>query len=96
MPRPRCCRRIGFRPNVIYFKPRGVPLCSLDVVRLTLEEIEALRLKNIEDLDQTACAERMNTSQSTFQRILSSAYKKISIALIGGKAIEIAKENGRK
>jgi len=63
----------------------------LEIIELTLEEAEALRLKNIEDLEQTECAKKMNTSQSTFQRILSSAYKKISIALINGKAIRIEK-----
>jgi len=63
----------------------------LAVVHLTHEELEALRLKNIKDLDQTECAKLMKTSQSTFQRILSSAYKKISEALIDGKAIEIRK-----
>ncbi|OGZ34592.1 MAG: hypothetical protein A2V60_02325 [Candidatus Portnoybacteria bacterium RIFCSPHIGHO2_01_FULL_39_19] len=63
----------------------------LEVVELTREEAEALRLKNIKDLDQIDAAKKMNTSQSTFQRILSSAYKKISKAIIGGKAIKIIK-----
>jgi len=66
-------------------------MSGLEVVELNHEEIEALRLKNIEKLDQNECAEKMNTSQSTFQRILSSAYKKISRALIQGKAILIKK-----
>jgi predicted DNA-binding protein (UPF0251 family) len=66
-----------------------VPLKFLEVVRLTLEEVEAIRLKNIKDLDQIECAKLMKTSQSTFQRILSSAHKKIADALINGKAIEI-------
>jgi len=92
MPRPRLCRRIRFNPKITYFKPQGVPLRFLKIVKLTLEEIEALRLKNIEDLDQIECARKMNTSQSTFQRILTSAYKKISDALINGKAIEIINE----
>ena len=61
------------------------------MVELTTEEVEALRLKNIKDLDQLECAKQMKTSQSTFQRILSSAYKKISHALIDGKAIRIVK-----
>jgi len=65
----------------------------LEVIKLTLEEVEALRLKNIKDMEQTECAKKMNTLQSTFQRILSSAYKKISIAIINGKAIEITNEN---
>lgn len=69
----------------------------LEVVDLTLEEVEALRLKNVEDCDQIKAAEKMHTSQSTFQRILSSAYRKVSIALIEGKAIKVSteKENSK-
>jgi len=63
----------------------------LEVIELTAEETEALRLRNIKELDQVECAKLMNTSQSTFQRILSSAYKKITESLINGKAIRIIK-----
>jgi predicted DNA-binding protein (UPF0251 family) len=63
----------------------------LEIVELTTEEAEALRLRNIKDLEQEEAAKKMNTSQSTYQRILSSAYKKITEALIGGKAIKIIK-----
>ena len=91
MPRPKLCRRIRFNPNITYFKPQGVPLRFLEVVELTAEEAEALRLKNIRELDQIECAKSMKTSQSTFQRILSSAYKKVSQAIIKGKAIQITK-----
>jgi len=63
----------------------------LEVVELTGEEAEALRLRNIQDLEQEEAAKRMNTSQSTFQRILTSAYKKVTKALIEGKAIKIIK-----
>ncbi len=92
MPRPKLNRCIKFNPNVTYFKPQGVPMMYLDIVELSLEEIEAMRLKNIEQLDQTDCAAKMHTSQSTFQRILSSAYSKITRALVDGKAIKITKE----
>jgi len=61
----------------------------LEIIELTTEEAEALRLRNIKDLEQKEAARKMNTSQSTFQRILSSAYKKITEALIEGKAIKI-------
>jgi predicted DNA-binding protein (UPF0251 family) len=64
---------------------------QLEVIELTAEEAEALRLRNMKDLDQEEAAQKMNTSQSTFQRILSSAYKKITEALIEGKAIKIVK-----
>lgn len=92
MPRPRSYKRIGYDPEITYFKPSGVRLRDLEVVELTLEEVEALRLKNIENKDQTECAVTMKTSQSTFQRILTSAEKKISIGIIFGKAIKINKE----
>ena len=91
MPRPRLYRRIGFNPNITYFKPQGAPMRFLEMVELSAEEAEAMRLKNIKDLDQSECAKKMNTSQSTFQRILSSAYKKITEAIIEGKAIKIVK-----
>ncbi len=90
--RPRLSRHIKFNPKVEYFKPRGVPMRTLEEVELTAEEIECLRLKNIEELNQTECAKKMKTSQSTFQRILSIAYKKMSDALINGKAIKIIKK----
>lgn len=89
MVRPRLCRRIRFKPGATYFKPQGIPMRDLEVIELTVEEAEALRLKNVKELDQNECAKKMNTSQSTFQRILSSAYKKTSKALIEGKAIKI-------
>ena len=77
MPRPRGRRRIRFNPGVTYYKPVGVPMRMLGVVELNIEEAEALRLKNIKDLNQTECAKIMNTSQ------------KISTALVEGKAIKI-------
>ncbi len=87
--RPKMCRKIGFKHKSNFFKPQGIPLSALSVVEISKEELEVLRLKDIEGLDQNECAEKMNTSQSTFQRILSSARKKISKALIEGQAIKI-------
>jgi len=89
MPRPRLCRRIRFRARARYFKPQGIPMRNLEIIILTKEEAEALRLKNIKNLDQIQAAKEMHTSQSTFQRILSSTYQKVSEAIIKGKAIKI-------
>jgi len=91
MSRPKLCRKIRFDPDVIYFKPQGIPMRMLDEIELTTEEVEALRLKNIKNLDQIECAKLMKTSRSTFQRILTSAYKKVTKALVKGKAIKIIK-----
>lgn len=95
MPRPRRCRRLGFHPKIHGLRPHGGPthhrLPHHHFVEITAEEVEALRLKNLKELDQNECAKMMNTSQSTFQRILASAYKKISEAIVEGKAIRITK-----
>ena len=89
MPRPRICRRINCEPGVTYFKPRGVPLARLENVDLTIDEFEAIRLKDVEHLDQTAAAEKMQISQPTFHRVIESARNKVADALINGKAIRI-------
>lgn len=92
MPRPRSFRKIQLDPKAVYFKPQGIPMSFLEVVELTLEEAEAMRLRHEENLEQTEAAKKMDTSQSTYQRILTSAYKKVTEALVHGKAIKIIKE----
>jgi len=89
MPRPPKCRRVAFLPSVTYFKPAGIPLRALDEVRLSVEEAEAIRLKDLEGLEQEQGAEKMNISRPTFQRVLASAREKIADALLHGKAIRI-------
>jgi predicted DNA-binding protein (UPF0251 family)/predicted Fe-Mo cluster-binding NifX family protein len=76
-------------PEVTYFKPAGIPLRFLEEVILTVEEAEAMRLKDIENLDQEQCAKQMNISRPTFQRILYSARRKIADVILNGKAIRI-------
>lgn len=93
MARPRLCRKISFNPGVTYFKPQGIPISMLEIIELTDEELEAFRLRHIGDLEQKEAAAKMRTSQSTYQRILYSACKKIARALIGGKAIRIVKNS---
>lgn len=89
MPRPPEMRRVGFIPDITYFKPAGVPLRELDEIVLTAEELEAVRLKDHEGLEQEDAAERMQISRPTFRRILVGARLKIAEALISEKAIRI-------
>lgn len=91
MVRPLKQRRVQFDPSVIYFKPRAVPLSRLKEIDLAADELEAIRLCDLKDLSQAEAAKKMNISQSTFQRTLTSAHKKIAQALIEGKAIKIRK-----
>lgn len=90
MTRPLCNKKISFCPSWKGFKPFGCKPSSKDAVQISPAETESLRLKNIEELDQTAAAEAMGVSQSTFQRLLSSAYKKVSIALIEGRELKVS------
>ena len=92
MVRPFKRRFVRFNPNVVYFKPRAVPLSLLEEVELGIDELEALRLCDYKNLEQTEAAKKMKISQSTLQRILTSARKKIADALIEGKAIKIIKK----
>ncbi len=89
MPRPRRPRCLRLNPNVLYFKPRGVPLRHLKEVVLLPDELEALKLYEIDHLDQTQAAQKMGISQPTFARTLDSAHKKLASAIVEGKAIKI-------
>jgi len=82
-------RRVGFIPQVTYFKPAGVSLAQSQEICLAVEEAEAIRLKDLEGLDQEECAQRMNVSRTTFARVLNSARQKTADALLNGKAIRI-------
>ena len=62
---------------------------QLKEIVLTQEELEAIKLNDFDGLEQIEAAEKMNTSQSTFQRILASARAKIAEAVIEGKALRI-------
>ncbi len=74
-----------------YFKPRGIPLVNLDEVVITDEELETLRLRYIEKLDQEEAARRMNISQSQYQRDVTRVLEQVTKALIDGMAIRIDK-----
>jgi len=86
MPKWRCVASI---PKVTYFKPAGIPYRTLEEVRLSVEEAEAIRLKDLEGLEQEECARRMNISRPTFHRVLAAGRGKVADALLNGKAIRI-------
>lgn len=90
MVRPKKYRHICCDLKAQYFKPKGIPMSELEEVQLSQDEIEALRLKYIQNLDQTEGALRMQISQSTFARILQSVNQKIAMALVEGKAIRLS------
>ncbi len=89
MPRPCCLRHIGFMPNAALFRPAGVPACALEQVTLTLDEVEALRLADLNGFYQEQAAEQMKISRPTFSRIVEEARRKVADALIHGKALRL-------
>jgi predicted DNA-binding protein (UPF0251 family) len=91
MPRPIKCRKVGFIPEQTYFVPENV-VEPLEII-LKLEEVEAMRLKDIENLSQEESAQLMQVSRQTFQNIIDSARNKLAVALTEGKAIRIGGGN---
>ena len=89
MPRPRVFRKISKEPEIRCFKPEKENLELLEPIEITLDEFEAIRLRDYHDIQQKKSAEIMGISQPTFHRILTSARKKISKALIEGNTIII-------
>lgn len=89
MPRPFKCRQVGCKPDISYFKPRGIPVTRLEEVNLTMDEFESVRLADLEGMYQDDAAKKMNISRQTFGNIVKSARKKIAEALVNGKAIKI-------
>ena len=89
MTRPFCYRRLRFHPRYRYFKPRGIPLRLLREVLLLPDEIEAVKLHDLDGLNHQQSASAMKISQPTFTRILNRAYGKIAQALIRGHAIRL-------
>lgn len=89
MGRPHKERRVEQLPPVTHYKPAGVPLHNLEEITLTIEEMETIRLADIEQINQAAAAERMEISRPTFHRIVNIAHQKIAAALWGGHALQV-------
>lgn len=89
MPRPRKRRTVTLPPRSMVYKPAGVPLDGLRRVSLLPEELEALRLMDLEDLSQEEAAQRMGVSRSTFQRIVTQARRQVALALVEGAALVV-------
>ena len=89
MPRPRKRRRLARSPKREIYKPASIPLESLQQVILLPEELEALRLADLDGLSQQEAAAQMGISRSTFQRILQRAHRQVALALVEGQALQL-------
>jgi predicted DNA-binding protein (UPF0251 family) len=87
MGRPKKCRWVETEPGVTFFKPRGIPLRSLQQIVITVDELEAMRLADFLEMTQEEVAQRMQVSRPTVTRMLSRAHRVVAEALVHGKAI---------
>jgi predicted DNA-binding protein (UPF0251 family) len=86
-------RRVSCLPKATYFKPREIPLCDLEIINLSIEELESIRLCDLLQVEQNEAADRMGISRKTFWNDLQQARQKVADALVNGKAIEISGGN---
>ncbi len=89
MARPAKPKLVGEAPKTDYFKPRGIPLSQLEEVTISIEELECLRLVDLEGMYQEDAAREMGVSRQTIQRMITEARAKVTEALVAGKALRI-------
>ncbi len=89
MPRPPCPRVVSGSPAATYFKPAGIPLRDLRENVLPLDQFEAVRLADLEQLDHQESARRMGVSRQTFGRILRRARSQLAHTIVHGEALRI-------
>ena len=93
MPRKKCFRYIANHPDVRIFKPMGIPVDELESVVIHTDELEAVRLSDLDGLYHEGASEKMKVSRATFGRILAEGRRKIADALINGKIVKIEEGN---
>lgn len=89
MPRPRKFRRICCSPEARIFGPLGQRAMQNEPLIMTLDELETLRLIDVEHKTQEECAESMNVARATVQKIYEDARHKVALTLVQGLTLKI-------
>jgi uncharacterized protein len=89
MSRPPTEKKIGCHPGRRVFRPAGIPLKKSEIIQVSLDEFEAIRLADVEGMRHEDAAEKMGTSRPTLNRILNSARKKVGTALTESRPIVV-------
>jgi len=92
MPRPRKHRQCRQYAGDRVFKPRSIPLPELQITHLRMDELEALRLCDLEGFDQAGAGGRMGVSRGTVQRLLKTGREKVVRALVENQALVVGGE----
>ncbi|WP_099466759.1 DUF134 domain-containing protein [Konateibacter massiliensis] len=87
MPRPRKWRRVCSMPRCTNFSPENSQ--NSDIVRMTIDEYETIRLIDLEGLTQEQCATQMDVARTTAQAIYANARKKLAECIVNGLSLVI-------
>lgn len=86
--RPQRYRRVCDEPEYDSFIPEGIS-CG-ELVMLTLDEYETIRIVDYEGKKHEQCAAMMDISRTTVSEIYESARSKIADCLVNGKRLYIS------
>ncbi|MFW5982181.1 MAG: DUF134 domain-containing protein [Halanaerobiaceae bacterium] len=89
MPRPRKRRRVCCLPDSNRFGPLNSSIDKKDIIKMTIDEYESIRLIDLKGLTQKECASQMNVGRTTVQAIYNEARKKLAESLVNGKILRI-------
>lgn len=89
MPRPSKWRKVCFMPQSNVFGPIGKNMHDEEIIIMTVDEYETIRLIDLEGMNQEECAKRMNVARTTVQRIYNIARKKLANSLVNGHILRI-------
>lgn len=89
MPRPRKCRKVCCLPESNLYGPQNGSDIANEIINMTVEEYEAVRLIDLEGLTQEECAEKMQVARATVQNIYKDARSKIAESLVNGNLLKI-------
>lgn len=89
MARPRKCRRVCRVPEKTLYGPLGTPIEKDNILIVSVEEYEVVRLMDLVGLTQEECAARMNVARTSVQRLYMDARKKMAESFVNGKILKI-------
>ena len=89
MARPRKCRRVSTLPKVSVFDPIDLSLGVDEIIIMTVDEYESIRLIDLDGLNQEQCADSMGVARTTIQRIYDGARTKLADSVVNGKILKV-------
>ena len=89
MARPHRPRQVACLPRTSLFKPVGVPARDLEHLVLKIDELEAMRLVDLEGLSHEQAAQSLGVSRQTVGRLLEQGRRIVTEALLKARTLGI-------